>query len=162
MASYTEHISQAKNNLKFLQDISTELSGQYWDWNVTVCFYAGVHLVNSHIASTTDLHYRRHDEVSDTLNPFNQLSLAKVPENVFTAYCHLQNLSRRSRYLISERMSNRGEERFLTFEKHFQRALIHLDTLLEFIKSKYSENFDRINVNCGISKNISLLNFTVS
>ena len=64
MASYEEHIFQVQSNLKFLQEISSGLTEQYWDWNVTVCFYAGVHLINSHIASTTNLHYRRHDEVS--------------------------------------------------------------------------------------------------
>lgn len=162
MASYKEHISQVNNNLRFLQEINIGLAEQYWDWNVTVCFYAGVHLVNSHIASTTNLHYRRHDEVSDALNPFNQLSIAKVPENVFVAYSHLQNLSRRSRYLISEKMSNRSEDCFLTFDKHFQRSLIHLDTLLEFVKIKYGENFEKTKVNCDISKNINLVNFTIS
>ena len=59
-------------------------------------------------------------------------------------------------------MSNRGEERFLTFDKHFQRSLAHLDTIIEFIKSQYSEKFDKTKVNCGISKNINLINFTIS
>ena len=69
MANFADHIAQAQKNLQFLQEISGKLSTQYWDWNVTVCYYVAVHLVNSHIASTTNQHYRKHEEVSKALNP---------------------------------------------------------------------------------------------
>ncbi|MDP3431910.1 MAG: hypothetical protein Q8T04_02955 [Bacteroidota bacterium] len=161
MASYREHILQAQNNLAFLKGISANLDRPYWDWCVTTCFYVGVHLVNSHIAIKGDLHYRRHDEVSEAISPYNQLSLAKVPDEVYTAYRHLQNLSRRSRYLISEKMGNRGEDAFLTFDKHFQRALRSLDVLLDYITSQYLEPFDKTEVDCGIHKNIVLNNFSL-
>jgi len=161
MASYTEHISQAKNNLAFLHEINKGINGTYWDWKVTVSFYVGVHLVNSHIAAKTNCHYRKHEEVDKAISPFTTLSLSKMPEDVYTSYRHLQNLSRRSRYLISEKMDNRTDAGQLTYDKHFKRALTHLDRLMEFIKETYSEGFTKTIVNCQIARSSQFEHFNV-
>ena len=161
MASFADHITQAKRNLNFLEEISKNLSKQYWDWNVTVCYYVAVHLVNCHIASVSDQHYRKHEEVSKALNPFIALSLTKVPENVYTAYNNLQNLSRRSRYLISDSLKNRSEDANLTYDKHFKRALGHLDTIIDYIMTNYHQQFEDIVVVCLEARNIGLKHFKV-
>jgi hypothetical protein len=162
MANFADHITQAKSNLKFLEEISNRLSMPYWDWNVTVCYYVAVHLVNSHIAKVSDQHYRKHEEVSKALNPYFPLSPTKVPDNVYTAYSNLQNLSRRSRYLISDSMKNRSEDANLTYDKHFRRALVHLDTILEFISINYKQKFTTIGVVCIEARNIGLKHFEVA
>lgn len=161
MANFADHIAQAQKNLLFLQEISGKLTAQYLDWNVTVCYYVAVHLVNSHIASITNQHYRKHEEVSKALNPNITLSLTKVPEKVYLAYNHLQNLSRRSRYLISDSMSNRSESANLTYDKHFKRSLVHLDTLIEYIETNYHQPFNDVIVNCIEARNIGLKHFKV-
>ncbi|MCL4482116.1 MAG: hypothetical protein M1445_05795 [Bacteroidetes bacterium] len=160
MASFADHISQSRKNLSFLQDISN-LSVQYWDWDVTVCYYVAVHLVNSHIASVSDLHYRKHEEVSNALNPYINLSLTKVTETVYLAYTQLQNLSRRSRYLISENMGNRSADANITYDKHFKRALVHLETLLTFVESTYGQEFEKISVRCNEARSIPFNHFVV-
>ncbi|MEN9447854.1 MAG: hypothetical protein RJA25_1144 [Bacteroidota bacterium] len=37
MALYSEHLAQAKSNLKFLEKINKD-NLAFWDWKVTVCF----------------------------------------------------------------------------------------------------------------------------
>ena len=160
MANFSDHIFQSRKNLSFLQEINC-LSENYWDWNVTVCYYVAVHLVNSHIASVSNLHYRKHEEVSNALNPYVSLSLTKVPETVFTAYSQLQNLSRRSRYLISENMANRSIDANITYDKHFKRALVHLETLLIFVESTYSQKFEKISIRCNEARSIPFNHFVV-
>ncbi len=160
MANFSDHIFQSRKNLSFLQEINC-LSENYWDWNVTVCYYVAVHLVNSHIASVSNLHYRKHEEVSNALNPYHSLSLTKVPETVYLAYTQLQNLSRRSRYLISENMANRSMDANITYDKHFKRALMHLETLLTFVESTYSQKFEKISIQCNEARAITFIHFLV-
>jgi len=160
MANFADHISQSRKNLSFLQEINS-LSVHYRDWDVTVCYYVAVHLVNSHIASVSNLHYRKHEEVANALNPYHILSLTKVPETVYLAYTQLQNLSRRSRYLISENMSNRSIDANITYDKHFKRALVYLETLLTFVESTYSQKFEKINIHCNEARTIPFNHFLV-
>ncbi|MFA6056760.1 MAG: hypothetical protein WC756_01075 [Taibaiella sp.] len=151
MATYTEHLSQARKNLNYLLQTNEKLDS-CWDWHVTVSFYVGVHLVNAYLAEKANLHYRSHVQVSDALNPYS-LSPTKVDESVYLAYKKLQNLSRRSRYLISESPDNEEDRAFGTFDKHFGRSLSHLDTLLKFISSEYQEGFEKMKMKCpGLSK----------
>ena len=71
-----------------------------FDWQVTICFYTAVHLINCHLANF-GLQYRKHKDVKDALNPYT-ISPAKLPEDEYSAYISLQSLSRRSRYLVNE------------------------------------------------------------
>jgi uncharacterized protein (UPF0332 family) len=100
LASFENHISQAKRNLQFLQEINQNIEN-YIDWQVTVCFYSALHLVNAHL-SQYGLQYRRHSDVKHALNPKVQASPSKLPENEYVAYVTLQMLSRRSRYLEND------------------------------------------------------------
>lgn len=159
MANFSEHIQQSQKNLKFLEDISSNLPTPYWDWNVTVAYYVGVHLVNSHIADKSNHHYRKHEEILKALS--HNLSPSKVPDNIYLAYRHLQNLSRRSRYLINEDLANKEERCNITYSKHFKKSLVHLDALIEYIKSGYSESFTMATVKCIDAKGIGLKNFNV-
>ena len=85
MANFSEHISQAKRNLTFLKSINA-LENNNWDWQVTAAFYSAVHLINAHLATKADLHYRSHKKVDDAINPYSPLSLTKLNEKEFLAY----------------------------------------------------------------------------
>jgi hypothetical protein len=98
--TFEEHLAQAKRNLDYLQK-SNELIPDRWDWQVTVCFYVGVHLVNAHVFQKTGQHYRSHEQVNMALNPAT-LSLAKLSESDYLAYKKLQGLARRARYLCHD------------------------------------------------------------
>ncbi len=148
MATFQEHITQANSNISFLQNINTSIDNCI-DWQVTVAFYAALHLVNAHISSS-GLQYRRHTDVKDVLNPYNKLSLLKLPEDEYTAYVSLQSLSRRARYLVSEKDGNlANNEAFLTYEKHLAKALKHLDVLMQYFTKKYDFNLPIIVIKCS-------------
>jgi hypothetical protein len=147
LATAQEHINQAINNIRFLQNINHSVNNCI-DWQVTVSFYTALHLVNAHI-STFNLQYRRHTDVKDVLNPYNLTSVMKLPENEYTAYMSLQSLSRRARYLVNEKDNNlAANTAFLTYEKHLAKALKHLDILMQYFTSKYNYTLPTINVKC--------------
>lgn len=145
MAEFSEHINQAKANLRFLETIIG--SPEFWDWKVTVSFYVGVHLINSHIAKKANLHYRSHDKVDHSINPFNEMSPTKLNENEYLSYTKLLGLSRRARYLIHEKDSTKNANTCFTYEKHLIKALKNLDILLQFISNEYEIDFNPIIVN---------------
>ncbi len=65
MASFQDHISQAKCNLRFLGSVNNQIKNT-WDWQVTVAFYVAVHMINARIADKANLHYRSHEAVKNT------------------------------------------------------------------------------------------------
>ena len=148
MANFADHIQQAKNNLSFLEQINNQVNG-HWDWQVTVAFYSAVHLVNAHIATKLNKHYRTHNDVNNALNPFSELSLTKLDEETYTSYIKLQNLARRARYLCHEKNKERGEQAFFTHDKHFSKAIKHLEKLMTFLSLEYNTiSFEKINISC--------------
>lgn len=149
MASFNEHINQAKKNLAFLIDINSSKS-RNWDWQVTVCFYTAVHLINSHLAQIGNLHYRTHEDVKNAINPTaNNLSICKLPQDIYLAYVKLEGLSRRARYLCNENFDNKEVREFLTFDKHFAKAIKNLDKILAYFKTKYGVSFGNPVIYCA-------------
>ena len=148
MASFDEHIQQARKNLDFLCAVNQKINN-YYDWQVTVCFYSALHLVNAHL-SHFSLQYRKHKDVKDVLNPFNQMSLARLPELEYAAYVSLQSLSRRARYLVNEKDDNLSSgQAFFTYDKHFGKALKHLNTLMSYFNGRYQLNLPKIKAGCS-------------
>lgn len=131
MASFDEHISQTQKNLFFLKSTNKQNS-KFWDWQVTVCFYSAVHAVNAHLARIADLHYRAHEEVKNALNPFG-LSPAKIDEDIYLSYVKLEGLARRARYLCHDNRENKSVKQHLTHDKHFARAVRHLDKIIAIL-----------------------------
>lgn len=147
MATHLDHIGQAKRNLAFLEQINKN-APTFYDWQVTVCFYSALHLINAHL-SHFNLQYRKHKDVKDALNPFT-LSPARLPENEYTAYTALQSLSRRARYLVNEKDGQiQSTQAFLTYEKHLSKALKHLDTLMSYFNGRYQLNLNPIIIHCS-------------
>lgn len=135
MGTFTEHINQAKQNLSFLSSVNENINNR-WDWQVTVCFYSAVHLINAHIVSKTSKNYLTHGQVAEVINPYATLSLGSIDENTYVSYTKLHQLSRRSRYLLSENYDKTIDVQTacLTYDKHFKKAIHHLDVIIEFIK----------------------------
>jgi hypothetical protein len=50
VALFEENIAQAKSNLNFLETVNQKI-GNYYDWQVTICFYTAGHLVNAHLTT---------------------------------------------------------------------------------------------------------------
>jgi len=151
LANFAEHIQQAKGNLLFLSAVNRQV-GNFYDWQVTVCFYTALHFVNAHL-SKHNLQYRKHHDVNYALNPDVQLSISKLPEDEYDSYMALQRLSRRSRYLVNEKDDNiSSTQAFFTFDKHVCRAIRHLDKLLFYFDQKYTLGLSPIKFSCvGLS-----------
>ncbi len=161
MASFQEHINQASKNLQFLCDVNSNINDS-WDWQVTISFYAAVHLINAHVAKTSNQHYRSHEDVSNAINPFNTLSPSRLPEDIYLSYTKLQALSRRSRYLINEQKENRETKAFFTYDKHFSKAIKNIDVVLKYIEKSYSVSFPKTSISCIELKKSPLTFFNVS
>jgi len=147
VASFQNHIVQAKRNLSFLVSINSS-HNEYWDWQVTVTFYVNVHVINAHLAQAADLHYRTHEDVKNAINPYNNSSLVRIPEEIYLAYVKLEGLSRRSRYLCHDDPKNRDQGYHPTYDKHFAKAIKQLDKILKFFGEKYSVEFGTPVVTC--------------
>lgn len=139
MASYNDHLTQVRKNLLFLEKIN-KLCPEHIDWQITTCFYVAVHMVDAHIASTANLHYRTHKEVEIALNPFPENSNpAQINKTAWLAYKKLRNLSRKSRYLLSDKWNDLENAGFAN-EKDFSKAIFNLDNLFVYFKDKYDLN----------------------
>ncbi len=145
MASFDEHIVQFQKNVHFLEFISAA-DYSCCDWQVTVAFYSALHLVNAHLVNKMQQNYISHTDVDKAINPNNAMSVARLNEDVYTSYKSLYNLSRRSRYLVSEKASVRKEESAdhtiaavkVTHEKHVEKARKHLNSIITFFEKQYS------------------------
>ena len=148
MALFDEHLAQAKKNLQFLEVVNQSVQN-YYDWQVTICFYTALHIVNAHL-SHNSLQYRQHKDVNYALNPHVVGSISKLPEDEYDAYMGLQRLSRRSRYLVNEKDGNvTNPNAFFTYEKHLARAVRNLDKILVYFNQKYNLNLKSISFSCA-------------
>ena len=127
----------------------TNLKNQeFWDWQVTTAFYVAVHIVNAHLAQKAGLHYRTHEDVKNALNPYNDLAICKIDEQIYVAYTKLEMLSRRARYLCHENKDNKADNVHFTHDRHFAKAIRNLDKILDSFKKEYGLNFVEPNVWC--------------
>jgi hypothetical protein len=160
LASFENHLKQAKSNINFLLHIN-QTSQNFWDWQVTTCFYIAVHTVNAHIAKVANLHYQTHEAVKHAINPHSVLSLCKIDENIYLDYAKLEGLSRRSRYLCNESTKQDPDMAHITFDRHLAKAIKLLDRLLVYFNSKYALELDKIVLNCVDLKNTPLILFSI-
>jgi hypothetical protein len=156
LASFENHIGQAKSNINFLlQTNSADI--KYWDWQVTICFYIAVHTVNAHLAKSANLHYHTHESVKNILNTHNALSTCAVPIDVYLDYTKLEGLSRRSRYLCNHEDSKKDKEiAHMTFDKHFAKAIKRLDRLLDYFNSVHETKFGGYPITCADLQKVPL------
>lgn len=164
MGTFKEHIQQSQNNIRFLSKISTSIEN-CWDWQVTVCFYSALHLINAHIVDKTKANYISHSKVDEIINPFNQMSIAKLDEEIYTSYIKLFQLSRRSRYLLGENYNKHALSNTFsacaTYSKHLKKAIHHLEIIINFIKTDYKESFSKADIKCIDLNGLAFQNFNI-
>lgn len=146
MASFEDHIAHSKKNFSFLKSIS-ENDKDCFDWQVTVCFYIAVHLINAHLVKTCGSSFFSHKNTMNAISPDSKFVNARFPEDQFSSYRALMNLSRRSRYLCNNSdnpMDDGAETVFLTKSKELSKALYHLDVVIQHLEKLYGVKFDQI------------------
>lgn len=134
----------------------------HFDWQVTVCFYVGVHLINAYLVKERGMSFNSHVETFDAVNPLNELSPLRLSEENYLAYRKLYNLSRRARYICTDEEKLKGQDdkvAYLTFDKHLERSVKNLDKLLVFIQNKYGESFPSLDINLIGIQSSSLQHF---
>jgi hypothetical protein len=100
------------------------------------------------LATIGDQHYRTHEEVKGAINPEKPLNIAKIPMDIYLSYTKLENLSRRARYLCSDDLANRGIDAFFTVDKHFAKAIRHMDKVLSYFATEHKVAFPPITLSC--------------
>lgn len=156
MADFQAHIKQAKKNLKILSETSLNIN-ESWDWQVTIAYYVAVHLMNARLADKLNLHYKTHKDVKIAL--YDSRLPCKVPDDIYTAYVSLENLSRRARYLCHEDSTISNETVFYTFDRHLKKAISKLDILLNYFSKEYNLTFEKCPVDCLDIKGQTMSNF---
>ncbi len=152
MPQFDDHIYQAKENFSFLSIIN-QTASEHYDWQVTVCFYTSLHLVNAHLAKFNQ-QFRNHKDVSNVISPYNSTSLMKLPADVYVAYEALFSLSRRSRYLTNMKDDKlKSDIAFFTHEKHLSRAVRHLELIFNYFDQLYGINCAKIPLKCALLTN---------
>jgi hypothetical protein len=137
MPSFNSHLDQVLKNLKALEYVNSKQD--FWDWQVTICFYTAVHLINFHLDKLCNMHYNSHVETETAINPAKLTSPTKLDDDTYTSYMSLKNLSKRSRYLCHENKDiNDTTMAYYTYEKHFSKAIYHLDKVIKYVDVKYS------------------------
>lgn len=159
MASFDQHIAQSERNIKFLEVINSN-APEYFDWQVTVCFYSALHLMNAHL-SKFGLQYRKHRDVNNALNFANATSMAKLPEDIYISYTALQSLSRRSRYLVNEKKLTE-DNAAMTYEVHLTKAIRHLDKIISYFSTKYKVQINTCQITSNVIKAGDVQNFRVA
>lgn len=152
MADFNAHITQAKRNCETLKAMNAYVADS-WDWQVTNAFYIAVHIVNGHMAIKDNQHYKSHEAIKTALFSGKKVS---VPEHVYLAYVKLEQLSRRARYLCSEKKGDDGQGAFLTYQVHFAKAIRHLDIVLSYFCKEHTISFDKSLINCAELRGDSL------
>lgn len=158
MANFNDHLNQATKNFSVLAQVNG-LIPDSWDWQVTISYYTAVHLANAHIAITINQHYRTHAKVGEALNPYIPLNPSCFDEQVYNSYQLLTGLSRRSRYLCSDdpTADSATQERLnFTSEKHFAKAVRHLNIVIEYFCKTHKISFSEIKINCDRIKKDNL------
>lgn len=100
---------------------------------------------------------KTHEKVKIAL--FDDMSPCKIPEEIYTSYVKLENLSRRARYLCHEDKNGDHDHAFFTFDKHFKKALIQLNQLMIFFKKEQDIQFNITDIDCIEIKSLSLFYF---
>lgn len=159
LALTEDHINQAKRNFKFLESINSS-DADCLDWQVTVCFYTALHLINAHLANF-GMKYITHHDVNEAINPLNPLSPTRISVDAYSAYKALSNLSRRSRYLvvINGNKVDMAAPAAMTYGKHQAKALRHLHTVLKYYSDTYETDLGIINIKCQELNQGENLNF---
>lgn len=162
MANYSEHLNKAVSNIKFLSHINLSTT-DCCDWQVTVCFYTALHLINAHIVKTVNCNYLSHTKVDTAINPYS-LSPSKIDEDTYKSYTKLYNLSRLSRYMLKENYNPNVKihDGSITSDRHLKKAISHLDKVIYFFSETYGEKIPKITLNCIELRGVPLKNFKIT
>ncbi len=124
MDIYDNHINQFKHNKKFLSFGISNAKESFHDWEITVNFYAVIHLIEAILYKECQIedirtHEERQNYIYDNPNVFNN--------NVRKDYFALQTLARTARYSgylqVTEEQSENAQTRRENIESEMSKYM---------------------------------------
>ena len=151
---------QARKNLRILSSLCEHVSNST-DWQITLAFYASLHLLKAHLAKN-GARVHNHKDLKLAISNTDSV-LAKslvVPEAVRTAHTYLYKHARISRYLFEDGGDPDVEVAPPTFaDNDIIEAIRRLNIVLEFYKAKYGASFTKTVIKLQAVKQPSLTHF---
>lgn len=93
-----QHIAQAKHNYVFYTLISKLQQDNFYDWKVTILFYAALHLMRAYAQKHKLIPGKEsHKDYGNVLDPSKNRK-SKVPKHIWSLYSDLLTESITSRY----------------------------------------------------------------
>ncbi len=105
MAGYSDHRDQAQHNEElckiFVNAKNADLLNRYYDWLVTITFYAAIHYVEADFFMDSDIEHTETSKPSKTSEHTHRQNLVrrKYGKKCWNSYRKLRNASRIARYL---------------------------------------------------------------
>lgn len=140
MPSFVKHIDKAIHNFEFLEQINSNIPNSI-DWQITVCYYTALHLVNAHLVSASPvgdkLQYRNHKDVQVALDYTNSTSVVKIDEKPYLKYLDLEMYSRRARYMTYG--GSLSSKLPIITDKHLANCIIALDIIIDYFRGVFEK-----------------------
>lgn len=92
VAQFEDHVHRAKKNLEVL-GVLNRYSHVDYSWQVTLCFYTAVHLINSHLSYVAGETFNTHVSTLNRIDPGSPLNIHAVSHTAYKAYLRLHNRS---------------------------------------------------------------------
>lgn len=137
MADLVDHYGQAQHNEEFAESLNAQPDLAYWDWLITVSFYAAVHYVEAYFSTVSSLGHS--EQACGKLSPhtFRARAVKEHLRACWRSYRKLQDASWNVRYLA---LANQGQSG-LAVSYYSRRDAsrmydVHLDTIRETVNKK--------------------------
>lgn len=143
---FEDHVHRAKSNLEVLAVLNRYAHLDY-SWQVTLCFYTAVHLINSHLLYSAGETFKTHVSTLDRIDPGSAMNVNAVSLTAFKAYLRLHNRSREARYLCKVNDSGhvvRNHQGVVRMKhRHLIQCVSDLDAVLIDFTSRYPDAVTR-------------------
>jgi hypothetical protein len=127
-----KHLDQANHNIALHDSICQNFPDQYFDWKITLLFYAALHYLKA-LASKKGINIGdTHFDIESNCNPKRHNCKMRIKQKAWDEYKGLFNYSQTARYL--------GIDDKTIFEElkkaDYLLSLKHLDTVKKYIKGE--------------------------
>ncbi|MDT3738673.1 MAG: hypothetical protein RO257_04145 [Candidatus Kapabacteria bacterium] len=129
------HLTQAKHNEKLLNYLHAEIADNFFDWKITVSFYAALHYIKAYSYNQNKQIGDSHYDMLNNINPSFNSALLPFPKYIFDCYMNLYNYSRYARY--SGMVDNENHRKKLQLE-----SIVCSDYLIKTKEYLVSKNFN--------------------
>ena len=95
-----DHLAKAKHNEKFIKLINDSIKDDFFDWKITISFYAALHYLKAFLKLKNVFGGNTHTQIDNLINPNSNTKKINIPDNIYSSYQVLLNNSRNARYSV--------------------------------------------------------------